>query len=211
MIKLTKYEHACFVLENESGQKIIVDPGAFTKLPENLSNITSVIITHDHGDHFAPENIDKIRQQNPEVKIYGSKEVAAAYNGVIVPEKNQAVDVPGFKLEFYGDIHEFIREGVPQPDNLGVIINDSVAYPGDSYSQTDRPVKLLLAPASAPWLRAKEAYEFIVSAPASVVIPTHDALLSEAGMAIYDNHFSAAATQSGKEYKRLNISETIEV
>lgn len=208
-MKLTKFAHSCFVLE-EQGQKVIVDPGLFGEMPSDTSNTTVLIITHEHPDHFSPENISKIIETNPGLRIYGAEEVGAQLEGVIVPEKNKIYDAGPFQLEFYGDLHEFIRPGVAVPHNLGIRINDKIAYPGDSFDQT-RAVKLLLVPASAPWLRSREAVDFIANASAEIIIPTHDALLSEIGQQTYDRHYQTASEGSGKTYRRLNTGESIDI
>ncbi len=51
-MKLTKYEHACVFLENDDGDKVVIDPGIFTNLPGDLSRIVAIVITHEHPDHF---------------------------------------------------------------------------------------------------------------------------------------------------------------
>jgi L-ascorbate metabolism protein UlaG (beta-lactamase superfamily) len=209
-MKLTKLEHACVILEQEE-QRLIIDPGVFTTLPTDVSNVAAVIVTHIHPDHCDPTKLDAILAANPSARIFGSREVASERAGTEIPKNETAYEIGPFNLEFYGDMHEAIRPGLPQVHNLGVVINSLIAYGGDSYARTSRSVKLLLAPASAPWLRAKEAVELITQAEAEIIIPTHDALLSEAGQQIYDAHYQSAAEASGKSYRRLAIGETIEV
>lgn len=210
-MKLTKYEHACFIVENEQSEKIIVDPGKFTTLPTDLSNIVAIVITHVHADHFSIDNINKIKDSNPNLVLYVSEEVSSEVAGAIRPDNSQGYQAGGFNLKFYGDKHEYIRSALPQPDNLGVIINNLVAYPGDSYSQESVTVKYLMTPSSAPWLRMREAEEFIVKTEAEVIIPTHDAMLSEIGIGVYDNHLSAICEDNKKTYRRLAVPETIEL
>lgn len=83
-MKLTKYAHACFFVE-EQGQKLIVDPGSFTELPDELDNTVAIIITHEHGDHFSPDNIEKIKAQNPNVQIFAAREVVEKLPGSTEP------------------------------------------------------------------------------------------------------------------------------
>lgn len=207
---LTKYGHACFITE-EQGQKIIVDPGSFTELPEDISNIVAIIITHEHGDHFHQENIDKIRAQNPNTTIFAAREVVPKLPGSTEPALAHSYPVGPFNVRFYGGLHETIRSGLPTISNLGVCINDAVAYPGDSYAQLGKRVKVIMAPASAPWLHVSAAYAYVSNAQGDMIVPTHDALLSEFGQQIYDNHLREAAESAGSKYQRLKIGESIEI
>lgn len=209
-MKLTKLGHACFIVE-EQGQKLIVDPGAFSELPQDISHAAAVVITHDHGDHFSPENLDKIRDENPEVQIFAAREVAAKLPGSTEPALAHAYQAGPFSLRFYGGLHETIRPGLPPLSNLGICINDTIAYPGDSYAQAGKRVKIIMAPVSAPWLHVSAAYAFVSNAQADTVIPTHDALLSETGQQIYDAHLREAAETAGSTYRRLQTGESIEV
>lgn len=209
-MKLTKYAHACFFVE-EQGQKLIVDPGSFTELPDELDNTVAIIITHEHGDHFSPDNIEKIKAQNPNVQIFAAREVVEKLPGSTEPALAHNYQVGPFSLQFYGGLHETIRSGTPPLSNLGVCINDAVAYPGDSYAQVGKRVKVIMAPASAPWLHVSAAYAFTANAQADITIPTHDALLSEIGQNIYDAHLKAAAESAGSQYRRLVIGESIEI
>lgn len=209
-MKLTKYEHACFTVE-EQRQKVMVDPGVFTNLPEDISGIVAVVITHKHPDHFNPEHLDKIKTANPNVVFYGSKEVAAEYPAANEPARSHKYQAGPFELVFYGEMHEMIRPGYPQVSNLGVAINGTVAYPGDSFTQLGKRLKVMMTPASAPWLHVRDATAFIANAQAELIIPTHDAMLSEIGHQIYGAHYQATAESAGSTYRRLAVGESIEL
>lgn len=209
-MKLTKYEHACFTIDID-GQKLMVDPGSFTNLPEDLDNISILVITHEHGDHYSPENVALITSKNPGLKIFTAKEVAGKIPGAEEPEKAKQYRVGNFELEFYGDTHENIREGITPPNNLGVNINQIVTYPGDSFDLDPKSAKIILAPAAAPWLRMKEAAEFVASCKQQIVIPTHDAVLSEIGKQIHDSHLQAVAESLDKQYYRLATGESLDI
>lgn len=208
-MKLTKYEHSCVLIEDDSGKKIVIDPGAYSNLPANLTNVEALIITHAHADHLHLPNIRLINESNPSAQIFGTKEVATQLDNVIIPDVLQTYQVSDFRLSFYGDKHEMIRDGVQVIDNLGVIINDQVAYPGDSFAMTESHVDYLLAPFSAPWLRMKEATDFIANSKAKFIIPTHDILLSDVGVQIHSDHFDSVSKQTSKSFMPLSIGQTI--
>ncbi len=61
-MKLQKFEQSGFILETETGYRIAFDIGNKTSL-DTLAGIAPVdlcIVSHIHGDHFAPENIIKL-------------------------------------------------------------------------------------------------------------------------------------------------------
>src|SRR5690349_10814355 len=111
-MRLTKYEHACVILE-EQGQKLIVDPGMFANLPDDLANTAALIITHEHADHFSADNVEKINAQNPELKIFATREVADKLAGSITPEDNMSYAAGPFHLQFHTGPHAIIYSDFP--------------------------------------------------------------------------------------------------
>ena len=73
-MKVTKYEHACLVLE-QNGESLIIDPGNYTRPMTNTSNVQAIVITHMHDDHCFEEQVDAILKDNPDITIYGTDEV----------------------------------------------------------------------------------------------------------------------------------------
>ena len=67
-MQLTKYEHAC-LLVRDGQQGLLVDPGKYTNLPDNLANIQTIIVSDEHTDHFDVANLRKVLAQNPEANI----------------------------------------------------------------------------------------------------------------------------------------------
>jgi L-ascorbate metabolism protein UlaG (beta-lactamase superfamily) len=206
-MNITKYEHACLVIDDH-GQKILIDPGAFGGVPTGLNKLVAVIYTHGHFDHYTKENHDKLITSHPDVKTYATPEIAGDIPNCVVPQVGMEYKSGPFKLSFYGEFHA--DKNPPEP-NLGVIINDTVAYPGDSLDEAGQKIKVLLAPANGPWMRVTETMALIEKTKASIVIPTHDALLSVAGNKVADMYLSNATEQAGGTYHRLQIGESIEV
>lgn len=212
-MKLTKYSHACAVLEQD-GQKLLIDPGVFSELPENLTNITALVITHVHPDHIDVEKIKKITAASPEVKIFTVHEVTEQLQDH--PNVTEVMDgdieqAGVFTLEFFGGEHAVIHPDYGSFQNIGVLINDAVCYPGDSFALPGKPVHVLLAPAAAPWLKISEAMDFITAVKPQIAIPTHDAVLSDEGKAIHDRMLIVASEKAGTNYKRLAPGESIEI
>jgi len=212
-MNITKYEHACMVIDEE-GQKLVVDPGEFTSLPEGLSGVAGLVVTHVHGDHLSKLNIQKLVAANPELKLYANKEVLdelGEINCSKVEVKDKLSEACGsFRLELTNDDHATIYGSSPC-NNLRLVVNDTLYYPGDSLIQLGRQVKVLAVPLSAPWSKASEVMDFVKGCDAETIFPVHDGLLVEAGQGFYNNWVSKAAEEKGITYRVLKPGESLGV
>lgn len=210
-MKLTKYTHACVVLEQDN-QLLIIDPGIFTTLPEDILGVVAIVITHIHPDHFSKAHIEKIVSINPEAKIFTTSEVAELLedtpNVIEVLDEDEET-IGAFTLKFSGDAHATIHSAIPVAENISVLINKSVFYPGDSFTIPETVVHTLLVPASAPWMKISEAMDYITSVSPQTVIPTHDAILSENGKKIHDMWLAKASEQVASTFMRLENGASI--
>jgi len=208
---LTKYEHACFTVEKE-GKTIVVDPGAFTGDLTTLEDVVAIIITHEHGDHLDPDLLATIIAAHPSAVVMGPPEVTkglSQYNTRTV-KGGDSFAFEGFDLDFYGDTHEQIHPDIPLIQNVGVLIEDRLYYPGDSFTIPEKSVDTLALPISAPWLKIKEPIEFMKAIGARVTFPTHDAILSNSGKGVYDRVIGGFAEVAGTQYIRID-GQTVEI
>src|SRR5262245_8786455 len=153
-MKITKYAHACVVIE-EGGFKLIIDPGEMAPDYGGQSNVAAVVITHEHFDHFSQSSTKAILAGSPGAKIYSTAEVAnklAASQANIV-KAGQSIAAGPFNLEFFGQKHAVIHPDFPVCDNFGVLVNNRIYYGGDNFPLPGKPVELLLVPVSGPWLK----------------------------------------------------------
>jgi L-ascorbate metabolism protein UlaG (beta-lactamase superfamily) len=212
-MKLTKYGHACAVLE-ERGKKLVIDPGAFSDEFGDVNNVVAVVVTHEHADHCEPRNLEKIAAANPGVKMLAPADVVKQLEKLPVTAitGGDHVEVGPFKLQFFGERHAEIHPIFPRPQNIGVLVNDgAVYYPGDSFTLPEGPVKALLAPVSAPWLKIGETIEFVDAVKPSMCIPTHNALLSELGSSLTEMWLKSTCEKHNCVYKHLNPGDGLEV
>jgi L-ascorbate metabolism protein UlaG (beta-lactamase superfamily) len=211
-MKLTKYGHACVVLE-EQGQKLVIDPGVYTPDLGDYSNVAGIVITHVHPDHFDPNNIAKILGQNPGVQIWSTAEVAEKMpNPPVTAVTDGATGAAGaFSLRFYGKDHAEVLPSLPRNQNIGVLVNDSFYYPGDSFTLPGAPVKTLALPISAPWLKLAESVAFLQAVKPQLCFPTHNALLSDIGLSMANSMIGSACEQQGIAFNGLQIGESVEV
>jgi len=201
---LTKYEHACFTLEDD-GQILVVDPGNFTGDFIAPENIVGIVITHEHPDHFDHEQLEAIVDKNPNAVIIGHESITSKIEvfEARAVSAGETMTVGPFNLAFFGGHHAIIHESMPGIANLGVMVNELLYYPGDSFTLPQKPVDTLAIPASAPWMKISEAMDFLTAVKPRFAFPTHDAILSEVGKGISDRLLSNIATENGIEYKRL--------
>lgn len=210
-MNITKYEHACVVVEKD-GSRLVIDPGVLTKLPK-LSGVVGVVITHVHPDHLSVENLQSLVAVNPGLTIFGCDEVIAELGAVEakkVTVQNDMVTSGPFELAFFGHDHAVIYQQVPC-QNRGVMVDNTLYYPGDSFTIPERPVSVLAFPASAPWMKVSEAVEFVKAIHPRQAFPTHDGLLSEFGKSVNYRYVEQAITEAGGEFVQLASGEALTI
>jgi L-ascorbate metabolism protein UlaG (beta-lactamase superfamily) len=211
-MKLTKYGHACVFIENDSGQKIVIDAGEFTELPENLDNIVAVVCTHVHGDHTHAPNIQKIIDVNPQATVFATPESMEALTAVecvkTIIDQNFEKEIADFQLSFYFMDHAVIWQ-TPPCKNIAVKVDDFYYYPGDSFHVIDESVKIAGLPVSAPWLKMSEVIQFMQDVKSEAVVPVHNGLLNETGHMITQNWLQNTAASAGKKLVILANSESV--
>lgn len=210
-MRVTKHAHACLVLEDE-GQRLVIDPGNQTG-PLAPTGVVAVVITHEHPDHWDAEHLRALRETNPGVPIFGPEGVAAAAEGfdVRAVAAGERVTAGPFRLRFFGGEHAVIHESIPVVDNLGVLVNEAVYYPGDSYAVPDVTPALLAAPAGGPWLKIGEAMDFVLRVAPKATFPTHEAPISAMGLAMANARIEWAVQQGGGVHHPLTAGESVEL
>lgn len=212
-MRVTKHEHACLRLELE-GRTLLIDPGSFTLPLAELRHVVAVVITHEHPDHWTPEHLSRIRQQFPEIPVYGPAGVAAAAAGedIHVVEAGETVTAGPFTVSFFGGRHNVIHESIPVIDNVGVLVNDTFYYPGDSYALPGAAtVDLLAAPVGAPWLKIGDAMDFVLAVAPRRAFATHDMTLSRVGLEMGRARLRWAVEQGGGEFVLLDPDESTDL
>jgi L-ascorbate metabolism protein UlaG (beta-lactamase superfamily) len=191
-MRLTKFGHACIRVELGT-TVVVVDPGGWTA-PEAVDGATAVLLTHEHPDHVHPDHLRRtaapiwtieavarlLRDQAPDVA-----------ERVTVVAPGEAFDA-GLPVRAVGERHAVIHPDLPLFDNSGYLLDADgtiVFHPGDALTGPGRPVDVLCAPVSAPWLKASEAVDFARSVGAARNLAIHDRVYSEEGLGIVDGHF----------------------
>jgi L-ascorbate metabolism protein UlaG (beta-lactamase superfamily) len=211
-MKLTKFEHSCLIIE-VSGSRLIIDPGVFTMPLGDIGDVVAVVITHEHGDHWTPDQLQRIIDRNPDVKIYGPAGVVAAAEDFTIEKVagGDVIEIEPFNLKFFGEKHAVIHESIPIIDNVGVLVNDELYYPGDSFTLPGVTVGTLAAPAGAPWMKIGESMDFVLAVKPKRAIPVHEMVLSVAGKGMTNDRLSWATTQGGGDFFVLEPGEELDL
>lgn len=204
-MKLTKYAHACFTIE-QNNQVLVIDPGTFSRDFTIPTSVVGVVITHQHADHFSPSLLEKIIKKNPNAVIMAHPSLIEQME--LLPAKpvlaGEHHTVGVFRLAFFGGEHALIHDSLPIIPNLGVFINDTVYYPGDSFAAPDgHAVDTLALPVAAPWLKISETLAFLRTITPRIAFPTHDGILSADGKQIVDGMIKPIAQAQDTLYRRL--------
>lgn len=213
LMRVTKFEHASLRID-ENDETLLIDPGSFTTPFDDLSNLVGVVITHEHPDHWTPEHLDRILQAAPDTLIFAPAGVAlaAADYEITVVSPGESVQVGEFTLRFFGGTHEVIHSSLPVIDNVGVLVNDELYYPGDSYAVPEGvTVGTLAAPLGAPWLRVGDAIDFVLAVRPRRAFGTHDMTLSVIGKGMHRQRLKWATEQGGGEFFEIEPGESLDV
>lgn len=212
-MRLTKYEHAGLLLEQD-GQKLYVDPGSFTSPLTDTANAVAVVITHEHPDHWTPEQLNRVLELSPDAKIFGPEGVAAAAADfdITVVHPGDTVEAGPFALRFFGGRHAVIHESIPVVDNVGVLINDTLYYAGDSFSVPEGvEVDVLAAPAGAPWMKIAETMDYVLAVKPKRAFPIHEMVLSRAGKDMANGRLAWATEQNGGAFSALEPGDSLDL
>lgn len=203
------------VFEQEDA-KLVLDPGGYSSPMEGVTGVVAIVITHEHADHWTPEQLARVTELNPDVRIFGTEATAlqAAERGVATRittvSPGDHVSVGPFQLRFFGGEHAIIHESIPRIHNVGVLINDEFYYPGDSFFVPDVPVPVLAAPASAPWMKTAETMDFILAVAPRRCVQAHEMVNSKIGNDMAAARMTWATEQGGGTFTWLEPGDTFD-
>ncbi|UAJ81093.1 MBL fold metallo-hydrolase [Leifsonia sp. ZF2019] len=212
-MRLTKFEHAALLLE-DSGKKLFVDPGSFTTPVTDAANTVAVVITHEHADHWTPEQLKRVLDLSPDARIFAPEGVAraAADFDVTVVHAGETVEAGPFSLRFFGGVHAVIHSSIPTVDNVGVLINDELYYAGDSFTIPDGvEVDMLAAPAGAPWMKVAEVMDYVLAVKPKRSFAVHEMVLSRAGKDLSNARIGWATEQNGGKHFALEPGDSLDL
>jgi L-ascorbate metabolism protein UlaG (beta-lactamase superfamily) len=199
------------------GRRLVIDPGMFSDLTV-LEGAEAVLISHEHPDHVAIDAVAAALKASARLSARGPAGVAAQLIAAGAPADRvfpaaagDTVQVAGFEVHVLGGTHAVIHPALPGTENLAYLVEDIALHPGDSFTATPAgaSVKVLLLPVSAPWLKLADATDYAQRVAPAIVVPVHDAILSDAGRSLTDR--AAGALVAPATYRRLATGDTLEV
>ena len=186
-MRIYKYLHSCLVLE-ENGKRLLIDPGAFSFVeglltPEDIGPVDTIVLTHQHLDHYYPEALKIILGLRP-APVLTNKEIAGlAKQGGIdceVIRPGETREHEGFAIEAFTAPHGAVPAAIPE--NTAFRVNGKFLTTGDSTElsvDAVRGTEVLALVVTAPWSRLVDALEFAYAVQPKIVIPVHDAILKD--------------------------------
>ncbi|WP_125775911.1 MBL fold metallo-hydrolase [Antribacter gilvus] len=195
-MQLTFHGHACVALTDE-GTRIVIDPGTYSDTAAALAGATGVLVTHDHADHVDAGPVVGALGLRPGLEVWATGPAREVLLRAGAPADRVHETTPGETFRVGdatvtagGGRHAEIHRDVPRAVNVTYLVRlggTSVYHPGDSFElppPVEGGVDVLLTPVSAPWLKMGEVIDFTRATPARIVVPVHDAFLSELGHAL---------------------------
>ena len=211
-MQIRKHDHA-FLELTEAGETLLIDPGMYSaNLPE-LRNVAGIVFTHVHDDHSYLPHIKEIVAKFPDAKLFGpadvvKKLVEVTCNTVM---HGDHFEIGNFKLDFFGDLHKEIHRSIPLVQNVGILVNSKLYYPGDSYTPPEYPFEILACPTSAPWMQISDLIDYIEMLKPKRAFATHNALLSEHGHTLQNNRVREFVEKHGGVFEYLTPGQTTDV
>ncbi len=173
--------HSCIkILEGD--RRIYIDPFQMRREPQNAS---FVLITHDHHDHFSPEDIEKVACKTtklivPETMLEKAKTVESLVGEIITVKPGEEYTFDGLKLE---TVAAYNIEKPFHPKEAGwvgyiVIIAGQRIYIAGDTDETAEALNVLcdiaLVPVGGTYtMDAREAARLVNKLKPKVAIPTH--------------------------------------
>lgn len=181
-MKITKYGHACLLIE-EKNVRILTDPGNFSTGQNELKNIDIILITHEHIDHVDPASLKMVVAHNPEAKIITNQSVQTVlqkegFESQVV-EDGETFTFREVIIEGAGKDHAIFHSTIPPIQNTGYFIN-GLYHPGDAFPRPKRPVGILALPVAGPWMKISEAIDYALELKPKKCFPIHDGILKSA-------------------------------
>ena len=216
---LTQYNHPSIRIEQD-GRVLVLDPGIFSESATALAGADTVLITHEHPDHYDGDALAHALSTLPDLSVHAPAGVARdlrvrapeAQGRIMDAAPGERFTAAGFAVECFGGQHALIHPSIPVVANVGYLIDDDLYHPGDALIVPDGvSVGTLLVPVHAPWSKVSEVVDFVVSVRAPHAFQIHDGLLNEQGLAFTESHIARIGGLHGVKFRHLHAGQSVEI
>ncbi|HEY0640720.1 MAG TPA: MBL fold metallo-hydrolase [Pseudonocardiaceae bacterium] len=184
-MRITHFGHACLLVQTGSA-RLLIDPGTFSTGFESATELTAVLVTHQHYDHLDVERLPALLDANPGAELITDEASAAQLADAGLTARavtpGESLDLAGTQVDVVGGRHAVIHPDIPVIPNVGYLVDGALLHPGDSFHVPDVPVDILALPTGAPWLKASEAVDYLRAVAPRLAVPIHEAVLSRPEM-----------------------------
>lgn len=185
-MQIQKLGHACLLVTAESGNRILIDPGVWSEGFAELTDLSGVLITHQHADHLDLDRLRPLLAANPRAVVLADPDSATTLReqgfDVRVAEHGHSYDVNGVPVEGVGRTHATIHADIPRVPNVGYVVAERLFHPGDALTVPDRAIDVLALPAGAPWVKSGEVVDYLREVAPRVAVPIHELTLAKPEM-----------------------------
>ncbi|TCO64911.1 MBL fold metallo-hydrolase [Actinocrispum wychmicini] len=181
-MQFVHFGHSCVLAETAS-TRLLFDPGVFSQGFEDVTDLTAILITHQHFDHLDEKRLPALVAANPGVRLIvdpaSAENVAALGLTAETARPGDTLKVGDTTVDTVNGNHAIIHPELPVPPNNGYVLDDGAFYhPGDSFFRPAQSVDVLGLPTGAPWSKLSETVDFLRVVRPRVAIPIHQAVLA---------------------------------
>lgn len=197
------------------GKRILTDPGRFSTSQNDVTDTDLILITHEHADHLHSASLQTVLAKNPDAEVVTNTSVGKVLTELGVPFKILEGRATGTHaevvIEAFDGEHVEIIDGYGIVQNTGYFVAKKLFYPGDAYTKPEKEIPVLALPVAGSWCKASDAIRYAKEVHPTKAFPVHDAVLSEAGVALTHGLFSGQLNAAGIEFISLKNDETVEL
>lgn len=205
-MRVAKFGHSCLLVEAATGERILVDPGSMSAVPDEViaAPLDAVLVTHSHADHLDEGTVAALVSAHPELPIFASADIVEQLARVGVSARDHGFDhfqVGAVEVEVIQAGHDPVLG--PVPENAAYRIGGELVITGDSTAvslEEWQGTRVLALVTSAPWGTRPALANVVERLRPEVAFPVHDGFLVDAFRGNQDAQFAVYCQERGTRY-----------